>query len=123
MAIQALSREAGSRKISIWERTGLMTKEAQISVPSAGHHPEWRRQTATQALNDNEVSELLSAKRLFFKKVLWLGICILLAGCGGRNSKGGPSIEFTKVPLAGHGGPERLDSIEGRVVQARPGQQ
>jgi signal transduction histidine kinase len=99
-----------------------MTKEAQTSVLSAGDCPVWRQQTATQTPSDNEVAELLRATRFFFKQVLWLGICILLAGCG-RNAKGGPFIEFTKVPLAGHGGPERMDTIEGRVVQARPGQQ
>ena len=100
-----------------------MTKEAQITVPGAGDYPGRRRQTAIQALSDNEVADLLRIRRFFFKKVLWLGICVLLAGCGGRNSKGGPFIEFTKVPLAGHGGPDRMDTIEGRVVQARPGQQ
>ena len=51
-----------------------------------------------------------------------LGLCALLAGCATRDAKVGPSVEFTRVPLAGEGGPDKLDIIEGRVVQARPGQ-
>jgi hypothetical protein len=57
------------------------------------------------------------------RKALLLGLCVLLAGCGARNANVGPTIEFTKVPLAGHGGPDRLDTIEGHVAGARPGQQ
>jgi hypothetical protein len=33
-----------------------------------------------------------------------------------------PSIEFTKVPPAGEGSPEKLDAIEGRAAGARAGQ-
>ena len=54
---------------------------------------------------------------------LLLSLCILLSGCRSQQGAHGPSIEFTKVPLAGEGGPDKLDTIEGRVVQARPGQQ
>jgi signal transduction histidine kinase len=54
---------------------------------------------------------------------LFLSLCILLSGCRSQQGAHGPSIEFTKVPLAGEGGPDKLDTIEGRVVQARPGQQ
>jgi len=55
-------------------------------------------------------------------KALLLTLCILLVGCGARTSKPGPSIEFTRVPLAGEGGPDKLDAIEGRVKLARAGQ-
>ena len=41
-----------------------------------------------------------------------------LTGCDSR----GPSIEFTKVPPAAEGGPEKLDIIAGRVRGARKGQ-
>jgi hypothetical protein len=34
----------------------------------------------------------------------------------------GPVIEFTRVPRASEGGPDRTDAIEGRVIRARPGQ-
>lgn len=52
----------------------------------------------------------------------FLLICISLSGCGLRNSVG-PSIEFTRVPPAAEGGPDKLDIIEGRVTGASPGQQ
>jgi hypothetical protein len=65
---------------------------------------------------------MVGRKRFGGRKALLLGLSVLLAGCGERNATPGPSIEFTKVPQAGHGGPDRLDTIEGRVVGARPGQ-
>jgi hypothetical protein len=34
-----------------------------------------------------------------------------------------PSIEFTHIPPAAQGGPERVDTISGRVRNARPKQQ
>jgi hypothetical protein len=42
------------------------------------------------------------------------------AACG--NTAPAPSITFTKVPPAAKGGPDLLDTIEGRVSGARPGQ-
>src|SRR5262249_16332499 len=50
-------------------------------------------------------------------------ICFLLVGCRSRGANVGPSIEFTSVPLAGEGGPDKLDRIEGRVSGTLPGQQ
>ena len=72
-------------------------------------------------LGDHEISRMFGFKGLSLK-ALMLGLCVLMAGCGARNTSLGPSIEFTKVPLAGHGGPDRVDAIEGRVVGGRPGQ-
>jgi signal transduction histidine kinase len=100
-----------------------MIREDQLSVATADDYPVSRRQIDSQLHYENEVAEMFRAGRLCLKKELLLGICMLLAGCGARNPNVGPSIEFTKIPLAGHGGPDRLDTIEGRVVQARPGQQ
>src|SRR5713226_1753060 len=65
---------------------------------------------------------MFGSKQFCLKKALLLGLCVLLAGCGARNKNAAPSIEFTRVPLAGEGGPDKLDSIEGRVTGARPGQ-
>lgn len=57
------------------------------------------------------------------KWILFLFVAGLsLTGCHSRSSAQGPSIEFTRVPLASEGGPDKLDTIEGRVNQARPGQ-
>ena len=53
---------------------------------------------------------------------LLLLACIPLGGCPSRHSLSSPSIEFTRVPHAGEGGPNKQDIIEGRVTQARPGQ-
>jgi hypothetical protein len=53
---------------------------------------------------------------------LLTGICLLLSGCGEALTSVGPSVVFTKLPPAGEGSPERLDSIEGRVTGAQPGQ-
>src|SRR5882724_11545002 len=66
---------------------------------------------------------MVGCKPLRVRKAVLVCFCVLLAGCGGRNANPGPSIEFTKVPQAGHGGPDRLDTIEGRVVRTGPGQQ
>ena len=66
---------------------------------------------------------MFGSKQFCLKRTLLLGLCVLLAGCGARTGNVGPSIEFTKVPLAGEGGPDKLDTIEGRVAGARPGQQ
>lgn len=49
--------------------------------------------------------------------------CTLFGGCRARHANPGPHIEFTRVPLAEEGGPDRLDVIEGRVIGARAGQQ
>jgi hypothetical protein len=52
----------------------------------------------------------------------WLCLLVVLgtAGCGNHTSA--PSITFTKIPPAAKGGPDVLDTIEGRVADARPGQ-
>lgn len=52
-------------------------------------------------------------------------ICILLSGCQARqngNNLAHPTIEFTTVPLAGAGDPDKLSMIKGRVIGAQPGQ-
>jgi|SRR5580704_10428796 signal transduction histidine kinase len=53
-------------------------------------------------------------------------VCILLGGWGAPqsgNGSAGPTIEFTTVPTAGAGDPEKLSIIKGRVIGAQPGQQ
>jgi hypothetical protein len=44
-------------------------------------------------------------------------------GCHSQKTSTGPSIEFTHVPPAAQGGRERVDTIAGRVINARPKQQ
>lgn len=48
---------------------------------------------------------------------------LALHGCQSQKANTGPSIEFTKIPPAAQGGRERVDTIAGRVRNARPGQQ
>jgi hypothetical protein len=50
-------------------------------------------------------------------------LCVLANGCNFRREASGPSIEFTRVPPASEGGPDKLDIIEGKVIGGRPGQQ
>ena len=47
---------------------------------------------------------------------------ISLNGCRSSGAPAGPSIELTKIPPAAQGGRERVDTISGRVIGARPGQ-
>jgi len=60
----------------------------------------------------------------------WLGrwrsisliACFLLPGCGWRHRNDKPTIQFTRVPPASEGGPDKLDMIEGKVIGGHPGQ-
>jgi len=46
---------------------------------------------------------------------------LLFISCAGEKAVG-PSIEFSKIPPAAQGGREKVDTIAGRVRNARPGQ-
>lgn len=49
--------------------------------------------------------------------------CVLFTGCGsGPNGRVAPVIEFTKLPPAAEGSPDKLDTIEGRVTGHQAGQ-
>jgi signal transduction histidine kinase len=54
-------------------------------------------------------------------------VCILLTGCQMQQTAPGtvgrPTVEFTSVPVAGAGNPQKLSTIKGRVIGAQPGQQ
>jgi hypothetical protein len=57
------------------------------------------------------------------QQMLLLVLCLVLSSCQSRHADTGPSIEFSKIPPAAQGGRERVDTIAGRVKNARPGQQ
>ena len=58
------------------------------------------------------------------KSILAVSLCLLLSGCGSvTTTTSTPAIEFSKVPRANEGGPEKLEPIEGRVKNAQPEQQ
>ena len=54
--------------------------------------------------------------------VLLSSVQILLSGCAQRQPVGKPSIEFSVIPQAEEGGPDKSAPIAGRVVGARTGQ-
>jgi hypothetical protein len=54
--------------------------------------------------------------------LLLVSFGLMLQGCHSGKESGSPSIEFTKIPPAAQGGPVRVDTIAGRVRNARPGQ-
>lgn len=58
---------------------------------------------------------------LRFKPILW-ALCLGLNGCESHKTNANPSIEFSKIPPAAQGGRERIDTIAGRVNNARAGQ-
>jgi hypothetical protein len=51
---------------------------------------------------------------------MWLLVVFWTAACS-QNAPA-PSITFTRIPAAAKGGPDVLDTIEGRITDARPGQ-
>lgn len=65
----------------------------------------------------------VAPKKLRRALILTLALCFEVHGCHSGNSNAKPSIELTKIPPAAQGGRERIDTIAGRVRNARPGQQ
>jgi len=56
------------------------------------------------------------------KRVFLVTFCLLLGSCRSSVNNVAPSIAFSKVPRADVGGPAKVETIEGRVTGARPGQ-
>jgi hypothetical protein len=61
--------------------------------------------------------------RISLQRSLFLAFCLALIGCRTPSADTRPSIEFTHIPPAAQGGRERVDTISGRVRNARPKQQ
>jgi signal transduction histidine kinase len=57
------------------------------------------------------------------KKTFFVLVCFLLCGCGSSQNSHEPAVEFSLIPDAETGGTMRLEPVEGRVFNARPGQQ
>src|SRR5438045_3963696 len=49
-------------------------------------------------------------------------VCLSLSCCRFSRDRSEPFIEFTRVPPSGEGSPDKLESIEGRVSGAQPGE-
>ena len=66
----------------------------------------------------------IAPKRLGLALILMiLGLGFAGNGCHSQKNSASPSIEFTHIPPAAQGGRERVDTISGRVRNARPKQQ
>jgi hypothetical protein len=87
----------------------LIAFEAVVrSSPSQGG----RRQTKQKTAFANRILRVAGLTTLLFS----------LSACHPAPANVKPSIEFTKIPPAAQGGREKVDTISGRVVGARPGQ-
>jgi hypothetical protein len=60
---------------------------------------------------------------VFLQRLLLLLLCATLSSCRPNKANSAPAIEFTHIPPAAQGGPERVDTISGRVRNALPKQQ
>jgi hypothetical protein len=60
---------------------------------------------------------------VFLQRLLLLVFCLALTSCQSHRANSGPSIEFTHIPPATQVGQERVDTISGRVRNARLKQQ
>lgn len=63
-----------------------------------------------------------SLRRSILALALGTPVLFLLNGCATRQTTATPSIEFTIIPPAAEGGPDKVATIAGRVVGGRPGQ-
>jgi hypothetical protein len=61
-------------------------------------------------------------RRWIFSLVLVISFLFLLNGCATRETPTKPSIEFSLIPAAEEGGPDKSAPVAGRVSGARPGQ-
>lgn len=72
---------------------------------------------------NSQLEDSRSGDRIWRSVLPVVCFCVLLSGCSSRQTSAGIRIEFTRVPLIDAGGTPRLDTIEGRVIGARPDQQ
>ena len=73
------------------------------------------------AMNRSEASAICPVLRILSAIVLLSAVA--LVACRPERPQETPSITFTKIPPAAQGGRERVDTISGRVTNARPKQQ
>jgi hypothetical protein len=59
----------------------------------------------------------------FCQRSLLVVFCMARNSCQSHKANSAPSIEFTHIPSMARGGRERVDTISGRVRNARPKQQ
>ncbi len=54
--------------------------------------------------------------------VVAVALCLAASSCGPSRAGVAPSIEFTRIPPAGDGSPQLLETIQGRVRGSKPGE-
>lgn len=59
----------------------------------------------------------------FTLRISLLSLCAVLSACHSRSSAPAPAVTFSKIPDADAGGPDKVGTIEGRVVGARKDQE
>jgi signal transduction histidine kinase len=99
-----------------------MSEQALIrDFGGSGRRPLPQR-ISIRLLRVYEFARMLNETHFGSGKALLLCLSIVFSGCAQKRTPG-PAIEFTRIPLVGEGGPDKLDTIEGRVVGATPGGQ
>jgi hypothetical protein len=63
----------------------------------------------------------LSVQRTILVSAFAAAVCLGPAGCRSVRDAASPAIEFTRIPAAGTGSPDKLEMIAGSVAGARPG--
>jgi hypothetical protein len=91
----------------------ILSAKIMVSEMPEKRHP---RGTAGRAVS-------VARKKLARTLILIVVFGFAAQGCHSQKSSAGPSIEFTHIPPAAQGGRERVDTISGRVRNARPKQQ
>lgn len=83
----------------------------------------FRRQAFHGALGPCPKWPALAPMRRLSQAGALLAFCLVINGCHPKQNSQSPAIEFTHVPHASEGGPDKLETIGGRVIGALPGQQ
>ena len=77
--------------------------------------------TETLLLRIGRMSWTPSRTAVLLNLAIAVACSLMLAGCrAGKPAP--PSIEFSRIPSGGEGSPDKLEPIEGRVRDARPGE-
>lgn len=73
-------------------------------------------------MNWNEVVSTKVRRGCILALALGTSLLFLLNGCATRQANSKPSIEFTVIPQAEEGSPDKTSPISGRVIGGHPGQ-
>jgi hypothetical protein len=63
-----------------------------------------------------------SVLQITAQKALIFAVCLFLNTCRNQASRSAPTVTFDKIPIADVGGPNKLDTIEGRATGVQAGE-